>query len=356
MTMNGLRFPSVTALKERAAAARAMLLNEVLPLVDHESGLVANLGYGLSTSWRDQTVLHRSGLNDASAVHLWWSLRWAGMSTPTFILTHSACAAMMLTELRSLRSEEVRLPYNALLITLPFPQPVLKIVGAKGSEEVVRWITLHRYAEASEADRKAHTGRAQRIVSPDDMSALGRVKIAAEAFALARSTPTHDAICVSALTAEGTIMATTLEEGMDIERRAVESQKDKNDQLAAVAMVRIAMNAMLYVTMQTRGGSMSKYGKPVGTSSRAPTGSVIGSEIKLSSEMIDAARDMSAGVARSRWRLRSRFLVRGHWRMQAAGPARSERHRRWIMPFWKGPEAGAELARIYRAEEFADVR
>ena len=42
-----------------------------------------------------------------------------------------------------------------------------------------------------------------------------------------------------------------------------------------------------------------------------------------------------------------RFLVRGHWRHQAHGPARSLRRLLWIRPFYKGPEMADLVNRPY---------
>jgi len=50
---------------------------------------------------------------------------------------------------------------------------------------------------------------------------------------------------------------------------------------------------------------------------------------------------------RSRWRVHSKFIVRGHWRNQAFGKKRLERKKRWIAAFWKGPKSGPSLARLY---------
>lgn len=44
-------------------------------------------------------------------------------------------------------------------------------------------------------------------------------------------------------------------------------------------------------------------------------------------------------------KLDKRFLVRGHWRMQACGPKRSERRRLWIKPHWKGPDTAEVVNR-----------
>jgi hypothetical protein len=41
------------------------------------------------------------------------------------------------------------------------------------------------------------------------------------------------------------------------------------------------------------------------------------------------------------------FLVRGHWRQQAHGPARALRKTIWVQPFWKGPEETRVLLRSH---------
>jgi hypothetical protein len=57
------------------------------------------------------------------------------------------------------------------------------------------------------------------------------------------------------------------------------------------------------------------------------------------------------GIKKASGELRTRFIVRGHWRNQAHGPNRSLRKRKWIQPHWKGPE-WAELmeGRVYQLE------
>lgn len=47
------------------------------------------------------------------------------------------------------------------------------------------------------------------------------------------------------------------------------------------------------------------------------------------------AAGQASGEARS---LTRRFIVRGHWRMQAHGEGRKQRKALWIKPHWKGPE------------------
>lgn len=62
----------------------------------------------------------------------------------------------------------------------------------------------------------------------------------------------------------------------------------------------------------------------------------VGRVVKLDGNIRNALRE-SAGD-KTKWALAQRFIVRGHWRNQAHGPARSLRRRQWIEPHWKGPE------------------
>lgn len=62
----------------------------------------------------------------------------------------------------------------------------------------------------------------------------------------------------------------------------------------------------------------------------------VGRPIKLGPQLRDAIREGLRGGAS--WKLTSKFVVRGHWRNQAYGPQHSLRMRKWIEPYWKGPE------------------
>ena len=73
---------------------------------------------------------------------------------------------------------------------------------------------------------------------------------------------------------------------------------------------------------------------------------VFGREVKIAPEMKRAAAE---GRSVSGWKVRARFIVRGHWRNQAHGPRRAERTRRWIQPHWRGPVGEAAWSHLYVA-------
>jgi len=68
---------------------------------------------------------------------------------------------------------------------------------------------------------------------------------------------------------------------------------------------------------------------------------------RLDLGVLESAKAMCQGKrAKAGWKIKTKFIVRGHWRNQAHGPGRSERKRIWIEPFWKGPEGEEGWARV----------
>lgn len=51
------------------------------------------------------------------------------------------------------------------------------------------------------------------------------------------------------------------------------------------------------------------------------------------------------------WKIKHRFMVRGHWRLQAHGPGREERKLIWIQPFFKGDGLPTLAKREYDVSE-----
>lgn len=88
-------------------------------------------------------------------------------------------------------------------------------------------------------------------------------------------------------------------------------------------------------------------------SGRQVTTWLAGRKVKLSHELRRAAREQVLGRSRAAvegWRVRARFIVRGHWRNQAVGEGRKERKRIWIQAFWKGPQGAEAWQHVYVAE------
>lgn len=119
--------------------------------------------------------------------------------------------------------------------------------------------------------------------------------------------------------------------------------------------LRLVMNLITYIN--SLGGlrdehltqvQQSKHGrlKP-GTTKRRDY--LLGREIKLSPEL----RALASADGPARYRFKSRWLVRGHFRHQPIGEGRNERKVIWIQPHWKGPKEGPVLVPRYVAGEEA---
>lgn len=47
------------------------------------------------------------------------------------------------------------------------------------------------------------------------------------------------------------------------------------------------------------------------------------------------------------WKLKTKHIVRGHWRKQVCGPGKQDRKLIWVEPFWRGPKDGPVTQRKY---------
>lgn len=73
---------------------------------------------------------------------------------------------------------------------------------------------------------------------------------------------------------------------------------------------------------------------------------------KVHVNLIDAARAAAHGnKAEEGWKVKSKFIVRGHWRNQACGPGRAEHKRIFIDPYWKGPDVTEGYAHLYQGAD-----
>jgi len=126
----------------------------------------------------------------------------------------------------------------------------------------------------------------------------------------------------------------------------------EGDDATMMSAWRLVINLSIYLAekgrdhiRKKRDGRPIRRSTPVGLPDR-PEVWVIGRTVKLSDELIASARSCCS----ARWKVNSRFTVRGHWRNQPVGVGRSEVRRQWIGPYWKGPEDGVRLAHLYKDE------
>ena len=254
-------------------------------------------------------------------------LQWAQVSCPTFRVSHGLLSSLLLTDCRGLVGDDVRFPFEAFALSLPTPSRIL-YEGSEGDEVHAQYVLFHRFTARTEAGDVwkwgIHLSGADIcIVHKHTNEPKPAESVAARVYRAAEHR------------APGTYLSVPLS-GIDA------TASDAAYQLVVNFAVYLAGLGPLPTTRRKRRQA------PAAVELLAPKVWEVGRDIKISSALHEAA--VSTNRDRSRWRLRSRFVVRGHWRNQACGKRRKGRRRTWIAPFWKGPKNGPEILRNYYVE------
>jgi hypothetical protein len=333
----------------------------------------------LQTLWQSlgQAVLppefSQSQLQDlAQQTHS--QLRWAQLGFPAFNLTAGLAGSLLLTDCRGLRARDVRLPFEAFVVELPWPESPISFLDLEGRPTRARRLTVHRW-QAFDGDESARAAfELQQVVAEAARRApgpgLARLRalesVQHQIQALSAGIRFRAAVRCMLMSDRGVTVHTfrpwPVSEDDSMAKFVAPDRPDgdgmtEQDCNAAVAGVRLMVNLCVYLASL----SHAPWSAPGATPLRfnrdgeaLPMTWNVGAGIKLPRALLDAARDSASdGTDRAAWRLRSRFVVRGHFRNQARGPRLSERTRIWIAPHWKGPEDGPGLARLYDVGETA---
>jgi hypothetical protein len=284
------------------------------------------------------------------------SLRWGALDCPTFALSHGLTAKLLLTDPSGIDIEDLRWPFDSFVVQLPGPDsPITYVCGATGVEVEVDYLVFHRYRVESAPGRGEHID-----LDPDPtlLAAALRASTAPALYMAAQSTRSatilHRNWPEPATRAAFHELLTRCD--MNLSKLGDGMLTSSIDEQANRAVTRLLVNLALYLGDLSAQG-MWRETAPTNAKQRArakrgelaPRRWELGREIKIGPELRALARSNVA--ADPLWKLKARFLVRGHWRNQACGPGRTERRRTWIEPHYRGPEAGERLARAYRVED-----
>ena len=309
---------------------------------------------------------------------LHWSAMWASFGFPAFELTHGLTSALLLTDCRGVTGEDYRLPFSAFEIVLPYPGGPFVWLDAGGKDATARKIQCYRFRAAPLLPEHDLTTMSVEEALADYLH--GKLKLLENmTIRIIQS----DGLCLSStrhwLAPQDSLEKWVESFGQDVEvdpritewrRQQDEKVEEKTgkkmhvptsagDMAALKSAMRLVVNMCLYISaqhpqavIQTTGGN-SQMPLPPAIGARNALLWRLGREIKLPREVRDAARTfVGRGFMPSKWRIQSRFTVRGHWRNQPFGPGRTERRRRWIAPYWKGPEnASVAIERLYAVAE-----
>lgn len=278
-----------------------------------------------------------------------WCLAWARHGHNVFDLSADFTAAMLLTDARELDIEAIRLPFLGILMLVPdgFTR------GAEGLGYTRIHITEIPRKDLHQLDAMNKVVDALQDFAPDARrEVLRELTIARPSSLLTPKAPDPDDTAIHIYASDGAhVLDTVIErKGLtwDVFDALPDEVTEEADQAARRALRQIVFGTLAYVNAVDRelaAPTAPPSGKSHGPKDPIATRWQIGRTIKIDPKLIRAVRDGAREVA---FRLKHRHIVRGHYRNQAHGPARSLRTMKWISPYWKGPEEGAELVHTYK--------
>lgn len=275
--------------------------------------VMVNTPYRLSQSKLDRPATEDPNDPLWYAVEAPWLLAWARDGYNVFDLSPDFVAAMLLTDPSEIDLPSLKLPFRGML----FMVPDRFAIGAEGTS----YTKIH-------------------VVETDDSRIFGADH--------PKDGEKRPAITIYAT--DGVRLLSTVAPRADLSWAVLEELPDAVDhdvdREARTTIQRIVFGALAYATAVDRAITERFPGQ---AKKRRVQPSIahwtIGREIEISPELVRVARGGAKEIA---FRIKSRFVVRGHYRNQAHGPNRSLRTSKWIAPFFKGPEEGAQLVHTYK--------
>lgn len=318
-----------------------------------------------------------------------WMLTWRQMGAPTFQLSHSVTAALLLTDPSNVRYEDVPWPYDSFAILLPSPQGPIVFTDTAGKDVAARCVVVHRYLAPKVRIQEYQQKLLDRVA-----------QMRAEVSRRGTSVPTyfnchglsakdvengeahyHTHIRVMSDTGvslfnsshwpwAGPDTAEKVDVWLDTDQGVDYVPLNREDKDAVKAALRLVVNLAIYLaTLRENKRPCEKRRRGADAAKEEPGYDLYdvplvdpesGTVIKLD----PAVRDAAAGWCRegrdpTRWKLQSRIAVVGHWKQVPYGPMKIEgapegwvrpKRRKWIAPYKRGPEATETVAKTYKAD------
>lgn len=292
----------------------------------------------------------------SGAASLAWAARWQAHGRPTFALTESLLAKLLLTDPGDVPANEARPPFPAFLVEIP--PGYLSYDDEDGRERPIAYVSFHSMPNSTAIEIQDEID-----MPPEPRRLLERMRTLQKQKREYLAATTGQIWSFSGMGRTHTepiiherIFAPDPHEPLgpwvhvppssDLLGQTV-ALSDRETKTMAAAKI-LLVNLCLYL------GSLPKIPKPRVTKAKPHKGRAggirvydLGRTVKLSAELRAAAKDLGAHAPSAGWKLRARFTVRGHWRNQACGPGRTQRKRIWIDPHWKGPKVGDQISRDY---------
>lgn len=254
--------------------------------------------------------------------------QWAAFGYNVFDLTHGLAAGLLLTEPPPYSPDEFEVPFPAFRVRIP-PGTVPVWMAANSEPLWATEIWVDRYAARVRVDGELR----------EWIQIIVRTKGYADV--------------TMSRTIEDLYDRQSNDPGVTYRYRPDDPPALPEDDITRGTALHVLRNFVSWLTATGGMATRTPQSRPPSASEMGPRPNVwvVGKEVKLSREMRQTATDVALGCANQRagWKVRVRYVVRGHWRNQACGQGRGERRKQWIAPFWKGPQDGEQWSHLYKA-------
>jgi len=290
-------------------------------------------------------------------------LQWRKYGMPTFRLTNGLAAGLILTDPGKIPWSEVGMPFPSFEITVP--PGIIFFDDADGTTLEGTTITV---TTMDFIDRREDVHRIFRTIKAMEERGGITAPLMTQFISEIRQVDSSRAMMIrlasNVFPSAGLYYKTPpLKPGLMVDdifglHGDNEANLTTRDQAASVAMARIVVNLAMYL----RGHDDKEQpvwtprSKPQGRPSRPGNTTMweVGHSVKLPNQVRATARAFTEEAGRKTWKLHARYIVRGHqshyWYGPKNQPEKRERRSRWIMPFWRGPEGGASVPKLYEVD------
>jgi len=276
-----------------------------------------------------------------------FSANWVRHHMPVFQPSVSLFSALLLTDVSDVLISDIHLPFSTFVVVPP--QSLQWKISINNISHLVEAIFLHDFLGVS-ADNirlekyKSAYRRGDIVTAMQGEERCWSATLVYSGEFFGPGNPVHNFTVGEWLTYCGEPPVDDFHKGL------------KGALPLLAPAVRVLVGLALYIAEHGKGKRVEPHtSKPrrrragIEATSNRPTLYVIGENIKLGNELVDAAKLSISNNAHALWKVRRRFVVRGHYRNQACGTGRTERRLQWIQPHWKGPRDGERLSHIYEA-------
>ncbi len=287
-----------------------------------------------------------------------WDVEWQRLARPTFVVSESLMANLMLTDPGKVLTADVPWPFPAFRIMLPSPgcpigvasHSMAGLLGPRAAApggEVLRSIAVLRWDQ--------YDGYGMEVIPPNTGNSIEDVRtVLHEINTRLPGLRKRESVIARCHGNRGTSVYHN--QFWDAEQTVAQWLKFSNDhnrdgetlvdtdKRAVLMAQRVAVNLALYLASEEE-----ETGKPTWSPTDKTTGKgrnwSVGGKVKVSKEVREAAAEVAAGRAATCPAIK--HIVRGHFRNQACGVGRLERKRLYIKPHWRGPDGSTPHERTY---------